>query len=118
MKIALFSNDLMFQSRISATAKSQGSELVVARSWEMLRSKLSAEDSLDLAIFDLSFRSLELNETVRLVKQDYPKSSTLAYGPHVDTESLRSAAQIGIDHVLTRGQFERDMEQWLGEREG
>lgn len=112
MNLALFTNDLMFQSRISQAVRADGNQLFVARTLEQLQERLG-EQPLHRAIFDLSFRSLDLGAVVGALKSSHPELVSVAYGPHVDTEVLHAARQVGIDHVLTRGQFDRDMAQWL-----
>lgn len=112
MNIALFTNDLMFQSRISQAVRADGNQLLVARSLDPLKERLG-DQPLHSAILDLSFRSLDLAATVGALKAAYPTMVTIAYGPHVDTDALQAARAAGVDHVLTRGQFDRDMAQWL-----
>jgi hypothetical protein len=43
------------------------------------------------------------------MRERFPDAKQLAYGPHVDVERLQQATVLGIDEVLTRGQFDRDM---------
>jgi DNA-binding NtrC family response regulator len=112
MNIALFTNDLMFQSRISQAVRSDGNQLLVARSLDQLKERLG-EQPLHSAILDLSFRSLDVGATLAALKATYPSMVSIAYGPHVDVDALQGAREAGVDHVLTRGQFDRDMAQWL-----
>ncbi|MCU0708529.1 MAG: hypothetical protein MUF23_09575 [Pirellula sp.] len=109
MTIVLFTNDLMFQSRIASVVRGMGNELIVARSVEALKDKLPAPNEPSLAVFDLSFRSLDLEATIPQLRQDYPTTRLVAYGPHVDVDRLQQAVELGIDEVMTRGQFDRDM---------
>ncbi|MFN7732113.1 MAG: hypothetical protein ACK5OB_09425 [Pirellula sp.] len=112
MNIALFTNDLMFQSRISQAVRADGNQLFVARSLEQLKERLG-EQLLNSAIFDLSFRNLDIGATLEALKASYPTMVSIAYGPHVEIDALQGARTAGVDHVLTRGQFDRDMAQWL-----
>lgn len=114
LKIVLFTNDLMFQSRVGATVRAAGNELIVVRSIDMLRERCTDATSPAWIVFDLSFRNLDLGSTVSTIQAEYPNAQTLAYGAHVDIEALEHARQLGIQHVLTRGQFDRDMARWLG----
>lgn len=108
MTIVLFTNDLMFQSRIAATVRSSGGELIVVRSLETLHSRL-ADRKPAMVVFDLSFAGLELEQTAASMREHFPDARQIAYGPHVDVERLQHAAALGIDEVLTRGMFDRDM---------
>lgn len=109
MTIVLFTNDLMFQSRIASVVRSLGSDLIVTRSIEALKDKLPPSTQPSLAVFDLSFRGLDLESTIPQLRMDYPATKLIAYGPHVDVERLQQATDLGVDEVMTRGQFDRNM---------
>lgn len=109
MSLLLFSNDLMFQSRIASVARGLGQSLVVARTTDGLSDRVSEADPPAMAVFDLAFRGLNLDEAVAWVAQRFPQCATVAYGPHVDTDALQKAESLGVQRVLTRGQFDRDM---------
>jgi DNA-binding NarL/FixJ family response regulator len=108
-KIVLFTNDLMFQSRIGSIVKASGRELVVARDAESMKSRLATAESPCMVVFDLTFRGLDLPNAVAQIQSEFPQAKLIAYGPHVDVSGLEGAREAGIDHVFTRGQFERDM---------
>lgn len=108
MTIVLFTNDLMFQSRIAAAVRNAGGELMVARSLESLPSRLADREPL-MIVFDLSFAGIDLPATTAAMRERFPDAKQLAYGPHVDVERLQQATVLGIDEVLTRGQFDRGM---------
>ena len=108
MIIVLFTNDLMFQSRIAAAARNVGGELMVARSLESIQSRLTDREP-SLIVFDLSFAGIDLQETTATMRERFPNAKQLAYGPHVDVDRLQQATALGIDEVLTRGQFDRNM---------
>ena len=114
LKIVLFTNDLMFQSRVGATVRAAGNELIVVRSIDMLRERWTEATPPAWIVLDLSFRNLDLESTVSAIQTEYPETQTLAYGAHVDIDALENARRLGIHHVLTRGQFDRDMARWLG----
>ncbi len=109
MTIVLFTNDLMFQSRVDSVVRSGGNRLIVARNLEAFQSRSESGTSPSLAVFDLSFRGLALSETVNYLRQHHPAAKLIAYGPHVDTDALQHASDLGIDEVMTRGQFDRNM---------
>lgn len=113
MKIVFFSSDLMFQSRVSSVVRQGGNELIVVRSIEMLRERSLADTELRIAVLDLSLKSIDLNDVIGALKNDYPAITVVAYGAHVDVEALENAQRAGADIVLTRGQFDRDMARIL-----
>jgi DNA-binding NarL/FixJ family response regulator len=109
MTIVLFTNDLMFQSRIESVVRGAGNRLVVVRNWEAIESRFDSEQSPECVVFDLSFRGLDLSDAVNYLRLHHPASKLIAYGPHVDTDLLKQASDLGIEEVMTRGQFDRNM---------
>lgn len=123
MTIVLFTNDLMFQSRIASVVRAAGHSLVVARNVESLQQQVLQQPSLQesspgIIVLDLAFRGLDLEGVVALARERYPSAKLVAYGPHVDVEGLQRAAALGIDEVLTRGQFDRNMATVLCSHDG
>jgi DNA-binding NarL/FixJ family response regulator len=113
MIIALFTNDLMFQSRIASVVRNSGGNLIVARDLDTLASRLQTGLAPSSVVFDLSVPGLDLDRIATALRERYPEAKQIAYGPHVDVERLQHAKAIGIDEVLTRGQFDRDMVSFL-----
>lgn len=109
MIVVLFTNDLMFQSRIASVVRNAGHSLIVARNLDAIQSRLTADCPPSLAVFDLSLRELDLGGTVEFMRSHYPSTKLLAYGAHVDVDALQRASDLGIDEVMTRGQFDRQM---------
>ena len=61
----------------------------------------------DLALIDLSYPWLDLNETVSAcMKAGVP---LMAFGPHVDTARLRQAREAGVDFVYPRSRLMGDV---------
>ncbi len=67
----------------------------------------------ELALIDLSYPWLDLNETVAAcMKAGVP---LMAFGPHVDTVGLRKARQAGVDFVYPRSRLMGDVAGTLRE---
>lgn len=113
MTIVLFTNDLMFQSRIASVVRNSGGNFIVARDLDSLASRLQTGLVPTSVVFDLSVPGLELERIATDLRERYPQAKQIAYGPHVDVERLQHARAIGIDEVLTRGQFDREMASFL-----
>lgn len=109
MTIVLFTNDLMFQSRIKSIVENSGNQLIVARKQDGVQNQLSPGQTPSLAVFDLSFRGINLESAVANLREQYPGIKLIAYGPHVDVDALQQASDLGIDEVMTRGQFDRNL---------
>src|SRR5688572_18966977 len=110
----LLSDDLLFTSRISGTARDLGLDLKVARTAADL-SQLLKGQSPACVIVDLHHGELNLADLVAELRQLGP-CTLVGYGSHVATEVLKQARAAGCDLVLPRSQFvERlaeDLPKW------
>ena len=105
----LLSDDLIFTSRISGTAKDLGLELSPARSVDILLS-LAGTQLPTCLILDLSNPTLQIEDLINRVRETCsPMPRIVAYGSHVDAASLRSAREAGCDLVLPRSKFVEDL---------
>ena len=127
--VLFIGNDLMFQSKISSACRQAGMSLGVIRNPKVLGgvsisgasisgtsiSGDSTGGSADkagvprLIVVDLGLANLDLAEVLASGRQIWPTTKWLGYGAHVQADRLDSATELGLDVVLTRGQFDRDM---------
>lgn len=112
-------DDLLFKSKIRATAKQAGVELVFAVSQEEVLAKArSARPSL--VIFDLNSGKTDPVSTIAALKADPVLSSipTLGFASHVHAELIAEARNAGADEVLARSAFAGNLAEILmsGER--
>lgn len=112
----LLSADLLFASRVTATAAPLGLRVEVARSVPELKDK--AREHPRCVILDLDYRELDLAGLIGWLRQECsPMPLVVAYGPHVDSPGLHAAQQAGCDVVMPRGAFVRELParlpQWL-----
>lgn len=113
----LLCDDLLFASRITGEARALGLSVKPARSLEQLLD-LARQAPPSCVLVDLAFPGLVLPDLFRgLGELGDPPPRVVAYGSHVDTESLRSARLAGCDPVLPRSKFveelPRALPQWL-----
>lgn len=107
--------DLMFASRISATARAHNCIARPARDLEMLQKRLDREDDgkpnepVRVLIVDLGLEDTAL-EMIRQAKAHDSNITLIAYGSHVLTDLLQSAQQAGADRVMTNGSFASNLE--------
>jgi len=109
----LLSDDLIFSSRISGTARAQGFVVKAARSAEALLT-LARQEAPRCVIVDLANPGLHLVELLHqlgAVRGTMPR--VVAYGSHVDTETLRAAREAGCDPVWPRSKFVEELTQAL-----
>jgi hypothetical protein len=122
--VLFIGNDLMFQSKISSACRQSGMSLGVIRNPKVLGSDSTSGASMSgvsiigtadepvvprLIVVDLGLANLDLAEVLASGRQIWPTSKWLGYGAHVQADRLDSATELGLDVVLTRGQFDRDM---------
>ena len=101
--------DLFFSSRVTGVAQRMGLDLRVIGSID----KLLVSVSCELVLIDLTVRALDIAAAVRSIRDKWPQARIIAYGPHVQEALLGAAQAAGCDEVLSRGQFDRDLERLL-----
>jgi CheY-like chemotaxis protein len=106
----LLSDDLIFTSRITATARDLGLEVKAAATAEQLTNLLQ-QQAPRCVIVDLHHPGLALNDLI--ARLPTPKPFLVGYGSHVDSARLHAARQAGCDLVLPRSKFVEDLPQAL-----
>jgi CheY-like chemotaxis protein len=114
----LLSDDLLFTSRVTGAAQTLGLTIQVARSSQTLLT-LARQQSPSGILIDLANPGLDLPDLLRCLAETCPAMPrVMAYGSHVDTETLRAARAAGCDPVLPRSKFvedlPRELPRWLG----
>ena len=113
------SDDLIFASKIAATARAKGFAVVSARSGQAALIA-ATQAPPNAVIVDLNNPGLKIGELIEGLREACPAMPRLiAYGSHVDAESLKAAKQAGCDHVMARSQFVKQLEthlaRWCGQ---
>ena len=119
----LLCDDLLFSSRVTATAHAHGGEVRVVSAAENLVSEVQRLlPGLQTVMLDLQTGGLHIAEAVDLLRHAGYAGRILGYGSHVDAASLREARKAGCDPVMPRSQFsdslEAEMPGWLTADEG
>ena len=115
----LLSDDLIFASRVTGTARDLGLVVKPTRSVEALVA-LARQHRPRCVLVDLANPGLDLGELFRrLAEACPPPPRVVAYGSHVDTATLRAARAAGCEPVLPRSKFvedlPRELPRWLAE---
>ncbi|MDW8263011.1 MAG: hypothetical protein RMJ35_10845 [Phycisphaerales bacterium] len=97
--------DLLFLSKVTATARAVQRKLMVVRE----PSELSGQGG-GLLLVDLSLP--QAIEAASGWKRQH-KAPVIGFASHVDSETLERARASGIDRVLTRGAFSAQLESLL-----
>lgn len=111
----LICDDLIFTSKVTATARAAG---VTVDSVRSAAAAISAAKTLPPTgvIIDLHNPGLDLPAFLAELRQVCPQMPrVIGYGSHVDVETLRSARSAGCDRVLPRSQFVAELESKLPE---
>jgi CheY-like chemotaxis protein len=99
-------DDLLFSSKIRATAKQAGVELTFARSPQEILERARAMMP-PLVIFDLNSARTDPIATITALKSDPALAAirTLGYVSHVDSDTINAARAAGTDQVMARSAF-------------
>jgi len=105
----LLSDDLIFTSRITGTARALGLSMQAARDVPLLQA-LARQQAPTGIIIDLANPGLAIAELIAWLKENSrPMPRVVAYGSHVDVETLKKARAAGCDLVLPRSKFVEDL---------
>jgi len=107
-------DDLLFSSKIRATAKQAGVDLTFARSPEEIVNQARAVRPA-LAIFDLNSGKTDPINTISALKADPELAGirTLGFASHVHTDLIAAARKAGADQVLPRSAFAGNLAEIL-----
>src|SRR5947209_2644363 len=109
----LLSDDLIFTSRITGTARSLGLTVRQARSVDALE-QMARELAPSCILVDLNLPGLDVPEMIRRLREAAPRMPRLVgYGSHVDAASLKAARAAGCDVVLPRSAFVEQLPEQL-----
>lgn len=116
----LLSDDLIFTSRITATAHAHGLTVKAARSADALAA-LARQETPCCVILDLGNPGLTVPYLLaRLREACVHMPYVVAYGSHVDAAGLHAAREAGCDLVWPRSKFVEELPQvlpaWFAER--
>ena len=109
-------DDLLFSSKIRATAKQAGVEVVFARTPDEILSQARALRPA-LVIFDLNSAKVDSIKTVSALRRDPDLSAlqTMGFVSHVDTPLILAAREAGVDEVMARSAFAANLAKILSE---
>ncbi len=106
MSILAAVDDLLFSSKIRATAKQVGADVQFARTpHEILERARSLQP--ELVIFDLNSAKTDPVNTIAALKADPGLTSTrtIGFASHVHVDLIAAARQAGADEVMPRSAF-------------
>jgi DNA-binding NarL/FixJ family response regulator len=111
----LLSDDMIFTSRITGTARDLQCTVQAGRSVEALQA-LVQRQAPRCVIVDLANPGLMIADLIGWLRASCsPMPRVVAYGSHVDKATLRAAREAGCDVVLPRSKFAEDLPHALPE---
>jgi CheY-like chemotaxis protein len=118
MNIIHLSRDLLLVARVSAAARGAGSSCQAVASVEKLLQLTgqpphdgTGEPERRRLLIDLQLPGLSIDCLIQQLTRIDPAIEVIAYAQHVMTELLDAARAAGIRNVLTRGQFDRNVNE-------
>ena len=111
--------DLIWASKIKATADAMGLPARPVRTMEMLEARLADTPDIKALLVDLDKGDEGLALIARLREASKGATPTqqririLAWGPHVAKDLLQAARDAGANDIMTRGSFDANMEETL-----
>ena len=107
--VAIVVSDLMFQSRIDATARARGHTTLIADTPARANNAMQASPAL--VIVDLHERAVDPTAIIRDAKA--AGARVLAIGRHTEPHTLRAARDAGADTVVPRSQLVEELPQLI-----
>lgn len=112
----VLSDDLLFASRLTATARAIGARMAVLGDPARIIER-SRVDSPGAVFVDVHLPGLAIGDFVTELRAACPTARIIGYGSHVATEVLRAAREAGCDEVLPRSalaeRVEAELPRWL-----
>ncbi len=111
MSVLIVCDDLMFTSKVTATARAHGLTAAVARTPADAARKAPPAGCV---IVDLHLPGLDLPQLLADLRAG-SRAAVIGFGSHVDVEMLKAARAAGCDRVMPRSQFVKELEAKLPE---
>jgi DNA-binding NarL/FixJ family response regulator len=109
----LVSNDLMFTSKVTGTARALGLRVLVAGTKDEAVALLACE-SPRVLIVDLAGGVAATQDALLAYRGALaPGAAMLAFGSHVDKAALAAAVDAGCDEVMPRSKFSMELPRLL-----
>lgn len=108
----LISRDLFFNSKITGTAQALGHPFRVAGTQARALEVLSSSPPR-LVLIDLASGDAASADAIASYRATSPSTSFVAFGSHVDADSLASARSAGCDEVMPRSKFSASLPDLL-----
>lgn len=108
--ICIVADDMFFSSKIENTAKDLDIATVKIKNREEFQDKIEGK-TIDLVIIDLASRKIDAEEVFTELRSspEHKKVFCIGYLPHVERELASKFREKGVDLVIPRSKFSREM---------
>ena len=110
-QILILCDDLIFTSKITATARAHNLPASALRTPSALFARV--DGTTGCVLIDLHNPDLKIAELVPALRAKAPVARLIGFGSHVDVETLKAARAAGLDRVMPRSQFVQLLETEL-----
>ncbi len=104
MKFALLTHDLMIVPRVDGIVRDLNCSLEQVLSLENLQSSWK-ELPADVVLIDLMLPGLDIECVANWIRSQGINVTLIAFVPHVHTQKIKLAQDVGCDQVYARGEF-------------
>ncbi|MYB27478.1 MAG: response regulator [Candidatus Dadabacteria bacterium] len=114
--ICVVADDMFFSSKIENAAKHLGIVMIKVKNHEEFRDKVE-ERTVDLVIIDLASKKTDAEDVFTSLKRspENEKTFCIGYLPHVERELANKFRGKGVDLVIPRSKFSREMSKIIEE---
>lgn len=106
-----FTTDLMLGSQVSQAARGRGLSVEMINRLDRLFERM--DETTSLVVVDLQCAQWSAEQFGKLWAARSTTAPVVAYAQHVFPELIVEARQVGIDNVMTRGQFTSSVSKLL-----
>jgi len=108
--ICVIADDMFFSSKIENAAEHLGVSIIKARDREEFQDRVEGK-KVDLVIIDLASKKIDAAEIFTRLRNSSIHKETFCVGylPHVERDLANKFREKGVDIVLPRSKFSREM---------
>jgi|GEM_PF-1284344 len=114
--ICVVADDMFFFSKIENTAKHLDIAMIKVKNHDEFRDKIEGK-TVDLVIIDLASRRIDTEDVFTKLKSspEHQQTFCIGYLPHVERELASKFREKGVDLVIPRSKFSREMSKIIEE---
>ncbi len=114
--VCVVTDDMFFSSKIESTAKHLGIIMIKVKNHDEFRDKIEGK-TVDLVIIDLASRKIDAEKVFTELRNSpgHKKVFCIGYLPHVERELADKFREKGVDLVIPRSRFSREMSKIIEE---